>query len=108
MFADIMNDCVMCVELCAPILPRPLVLPTLCATGLGRSLVGVAGGATKAAVAQHQALRNNMAELSAKDGSQVQRWEWDIFGFGFNVSTCPILPTLFSQFPCYIDKVCIR
>jgi len=70
MFADIMNDCVMCVELCAPILPRPLVLPTLCATGLGRSLVGVAGGATKAAVAQHQALRNNMADLSAKDGSQ--------------------------------------
>jgi len=35
-----------------------------------RSLVGVAGGATKAAVAQHQALRRNMADLSAKDGSQ--------------------------------------
>lgn len=70
LFADILNDCVMCVELCAGLLPRPLVLPTLCVTGVGRSLVGVAGGATKAAVAQHQARRNNMADLSAKDGSQ--------------------------------------
>lgn len=70
MFADILNDCVMCVELLAPGLPRPLVMPTLCVAGLGRSLVGVAGGATKAAVAQHQAKRNNMADLAAKDGSQ--------------------------------------
>ena len=52
MFADILNDCVMCVELLAPGLPRPLVMPTLCVAGLGRSLVGVAGGATKAAAAQ--------------------------------------------------------
>ena len=44
MFADILNDCVMCVELLAPGLPRPLVMPTLCGAGLGRSLVGVAGG----------------------------------------------------------------
>ena len=54
MFADVLNDCVMLVELAAPLLPRPLVLPVLCGAGVGRSLVGVAGGATKAAVAQHQ------------------------------------------------------
>ena len=70
MFADILNDCVMCVELTAPALPRPLVMATLCVAGVGRSLVGVAGGATKAAVAQHQARRSNMADLAAKDGSQ--------------------------------------
>merc|ERR1719323_1478284 len=70
MFADILNDCVMCVELTAPALPRPLVMATLCVAGAGRSLVGVAGGATKAAVAQHQALNSNMADLAAKDGSQ--------------------------------------
>ena len=70
MFADVLNDCVLCCELAAPLLPRELVLPTLCMTGLGRSLVGVAGGATKAAVAQHQARQNNMADLAAKDGSQ--------------------------------------
>ena len=70
MFADVLNDCVLCCELLAPALPRHLVLPVLCLTGLGRSLVGVAGGATKAAVAQHQARNNNMADLAAKDGSQ--------------------------------------
>ena len=70
MFADIMNDLVMMVELLAGVLPKELVMPTLCMAGVGRSLVGVAGGATKAAVAQHQARRQNMADLAAKDGSQ--------------------------------------
>lgn len=70
MFADVTNDTVMLVELVAPALPKSLVMPVLCLAGVGRSLVGVAGGATKAAVAQHQARRNNMADLAAKDGSQ--------------------------------------
>lgn len=33
--------------------------------------MGVAGGATRAALTVHQARRNNMADISAKDGSQV-------------------------------------
>jgi len=70
MFADILNDGVMLVELLAATLPKQMVMPTLCVAGVGKSLVGVAGGATKAAVAQHQARRNNMADLAAKDGSQ--------------------------------------
>ena len=32
--------------------------------------MGVAGGATRAALTQHQARRNNMADVAAKDGSQ--------------------------------------
>jgi hypothetical protein len=36
-----------------------------------QSLVGVCGGATRAALTQHQARRDNMADVSAKDGSQV-------------------------------------
>ena len=63
LFADLLNDLVMLVELGAGQLPKPALLPVLCLTGLGRSLVGVAGGATKAAVAQHQARSNNMADL---------------------------------------------
>ena len=31
----------------------------------------MAGGATRAALTQHQARRDNMADVSAKDGSQV-------------------------------------
>ncbi len=33
--------------------------------------MGTAGGATRAALVQHQARRDNMADVSAKDGSQV-------------------------------------
>lgn len=33
--------------------------------------MGVAGGATRAALTVHQARRDNMADISAKDGSQV-------------------------------------
>lgn len=35
-----------------------------------QAIVGCAGGATRAALTQHQARRNNMADVSAKDGSQ--------------------------------------
>ncbi|RTG80318.1 uncharacterized protein DC041_0000993, partial [Schistosoma bovis] len=35
-----------------------------------KSLVGVAGSATRAAIVQHQAINNNLADVSAKDGSQ--------------------------------------
>lgn len=34
--------------------------------------MGVAGGATRAAMTQHQARRDNMADVAAKDGSQVR------------------------------------
>lgn len=36
-----------------------------------QSIVGVAGGATRAALTVHQARRDNLADISAKDGSQV-------------------------------------
>ena len=89
MFADLLNDCVMFVEMFAPALPRHLVLPVLCLTGLGRSLVGVAGGATKAAVAQHQARQNNMADLAAKDGSQETLV--NLLGLCVNLVVLPLL-----------------
>ncbi|GIY04461.1 RUS family member 1 [Caerostris extrusa] len=42
----------------------------VCISGLMKSIVGVAGGCTRAALTQHQARMNNMADVSAKDGSQ--------------------------------------
>lgn len=36
-----------------------------------QAIVGTAGGATRAALVQHQARRDNMADVAAKDGSQV-------------------------------------
>lgn len=36
-----------------------------------KSIVGIAGGATRSALTQHQARNNNLADVSAKDNSQV-------------------------------------
>ena len=70
LFADFLNDFAICLEILAP-LTKPFFSTVVCFAGVCKSLVGVAGGATRAALTQHQARRNNMADVSAKDGSQV-------------------------------------
>ncbi len=47
------------------------VVYTVQPSHLTQAIVGVAGNATRAAFVQHQARRNNMADVAAKDGSQV-------------------------------------
>jgi hypothetical protein len=42
----------------------------VCLASLAKAVVGVAGGATRAALTQHQARCNNTGDVSAKDGSQ--------------------------------------
>ncbi|XP_016092025.1 RUS family member 1 [Sinocyclocheilus grahami] len=69
LFADILNDVAMFMEIAAPHFP-PFFTLIVCIAGIFRSIVGVAGGATRAALTVHQARRNNMADISAKDGSQ--------------------------------------
>ncbi|MGH0172842.1 UNVERIFIED_CONTAM: hypothetical protein FKN15_074917 [Acipenser sinensis] len=56
-------------EIVAPAFPACFTL-IVCSAGVFKSLVGVAGGATRAALTVHQARRDNMADVSAKDGSQ--------------------------------------
>ncbi|CAB3983587.1 Hypothetical predicted protein [Paramuricea clavata] len=67
--ADVINDLTYCIELLAPRF-RDYLLLFACMSSICRSLVGVCGGATRAALTQHQARRDNMADVSAKDGSQ--------------------------------------
>ncbi|XP_017882483.1 RUS1 family protein C16orf58 homolog isoform X2 [Ceratina calcarata] len=69
LFADILNDLAMGLELLLPYF-SPYSLGILCVSTAMKSIVGVAGGATRAALTQHQALQNNLADVSAKDGSQ--------------------------------------
>ena len=67
--ADVLNDAAMLVELLSPAFPQLFVL-LVCIASLSRAVVGVAGGATRAALTQHQARAGNAADVSAKDGSQ--------------------------------------
>lgn len=69
LFADILNDIAMFMEILAPFFPAYFLL-IVCTAGVFKSIVGVAGGATRAALTVHQARRDNMADISAKDGSQ--------------------------------------
>lgn len=69
LFADILNDVAMCVELIIPYYSF-YSLQMLCATTSMKAIVGVAGGATRASITNHQAKRGNMGDVSAKDGSQ--------------------------------------
>ncbi|XP_063225959.1 RUS family member 1 isoform X2 [Bacillus rossius redtenbacheri] len=67
--ADGLNDAALCLEMCLPLVTEHSTA-LLCASTAVKAVVGVAGGATRAAVTQHQAIRNNMGDVSAKDGSQ--------------------------------------
>ncbi|XP_045891902.1 RUS1 family protein C16orf58 homolog isoform X2 [Micropterus dolomieu] len=69
LFADVLNDIAMFMEILAPFSPACFTL-IVCTAGIFKSIVGVAGGATRAALTVHQARRDNMADISAKDGSQ--------------------------------------
>ncbi|XP_067933462.1 RUS family member 1-like [Watersipora subatra] len=69
LFADMLNDFAICLEISAPFFPLSFTF-IVCTAGVCKSIVGVAGGSTRAALTLHQARRNNMADVSAKDGSQ--------------------------------------
>lgn len=68
--ADVLNDVAMFVEIF--VLPHFVEHSTyvLCGTTTLKAIVGVAGGATRAALTQHHAIRGNMADVAAKDGAQ--------------------------------------
>ncbi|XP_025195784.1 RUS1 family protein C16orf58 homolog [Melanaphis sacchari] len=69
--ADALNDLAIFIEL---LLGMPWVkqfsIIILSFSSCAKSIVSVAGGATRAALTQHQAIRDNMGDVSAKDGSQ--------------------------------------
>eukprot|EP01134_Creolimax_fragrantissima_P000934 CFRG0934T1 len=99
LFADVLNDFAICVEIAAPAFSAAAIVKTAddfdgekldmkvgivgvwaidgfvvmaCMGSLMKAIVSVAGGATRAALTQHQALSNNSADVAAKDGSQEQ------------------------------------
>eukprot|EP00897_Mesotaenium_endlicherianum_P007224 jgi/Mesen1/652/ME000109S10865 len=68
--ADLINDVGMLLDLVSPLLGRGAFLPLLCLGSIFRAITGTASGATRAALTQHFAVRQNAADISAKEGSQ--------------------------------------
>ncbi|KAJ3104045.1 hypothetical protein HDU97_009592 [Phlyctochytrium planicorne] len=69
-YADLLNDAGTFIGVLTPSLPKRLFVPLACFSTILRSLCGVAAGSTKAALSQHFAIMDNVADLNAKDGSQ--------------------------------------
>ncbi|KAK6049027.1 hypothetical protein COOONC_13468, partial [Cooperia oncophora] len=67
--ADILNDLAFFIDLLSPAFPGSFFV-CACTSSILRCVVGVAGGATRTAIIQHQARRNNLADVASKDGSQ--------------------------------------
>lgn len=71
LFADVANDVALFLGLVSGLsLFSPYFALLLCLQSVLRSIVGVAGSATRAAVVSHQARAGNVSDVSAKDGSQ--------------------------------------
>ncbi|CAJ0607399.1 unnamed protein product [Cylicocyclus nassatus] len=67
--ADILNDLAFFVDLLSPAFSGWFFV-CACTASLLRCVVGVAGWGTRGAIIQHQARRNNLADVASKDGSQ--------------------------------------
>mmetsp|Transcript_42725 Transcript_42725/g.105306 ORF Transcript_42725/g.105306 Transcript_42725/m.105306 type:complete len:425 (+) Transcript_42725:66-1340(+) len=69
LFADLINDVGLTLDMLAPLFPAHFVL----VTSLGamcKTMCGVAAGATRASITAHFALRDNLADVSTKEGAQ--------------------------------------
>jgi hypothetical protein len=68
--ADVCCDLSMLLVLLSPLFRPAVSLLLACAGSVLDAVVGVAGGATRAALTMHQARAGNIADVAAKDGSQ--------------------------------------
>lgn len=69
LLADVLNDFAIFIDIMSPLFAQSFLI-CQCISSASRSLVGVAGGATRAAFTQHQSRNNNLCDVAAKDGSQ--------------------------------------
>ncbi|KAJ8681308.1 hypothetical protein QAD02_017095 [Eretmocerus hayati] len=69
LFADILNDTAMTIEVVVPYMSSYSSYILCLTTGM-KAIVGMAGGATRTAIMQHHAISDNMADVSAKEHSQ--------------------------------------
>ncbi len=66
LFADVVNNCGMAIELMSPLVPGAFLLMASLGS-IARSITGLASGATNAALTQHFARGSNAADINAKD-----------------------------------------
>jgi hypothetical protein len=77
LIADVANDIGVLVELVAPLAAFYtawwVFVMMISLANVARAVAGVAGGATRVSMVQHMALKDNIADLTSKAGSQEVR-----------------------------------
>ena len=67
LFADVVNDIGMTLELLAPLGGGVYFLLLTCLASTCKSLCGVAAASTESTITQHFAIANNLADVNAKE-----------------------------------------
>lgn len=70
LFADVINDVGLTLDMAAPLFPSAQILLVSCVATICKVMCGMAAGATKASITAHFAKRGNMADLNAKESTQ--------------------------------------
>lgn len=71
LFADVINDIALCLELFSPLFPAVCFVPILCSASICKALCGCSAGATRVAIAKHFSKHNdNETDIVSKEGIQ--------------------------------------
>lgn len=70
LFADVINDMGLTLDMAAPLFPSTQTLIVSCLATICKVMCGMAAGATKTSITAHFAKRGNMADLNAKESTQ--------------------------------------
>lgn len=70
LFADLMNDVGITLEVAATLVPRHLFLPMICVGNMCKAICGVAAGACNGAINVHWSKGSDISDINAKFGAQ--------------------------------------
>ena len=70
LFADVINDVGLALDMIAPLFQQQYILYVTSAATLCKTMCGMAAGATKPMISKHFAIAGNMADLNAKESTQ--------------------------------------
>ena len=72
LFADLTNDIALTIDLCLPLIAKDRAMLVTCSalSSVFKSICGMAAGASKSTISAHFALKGNMADINAKEGTQ--------------------------------------
>ena len=70
LFADVINDIGLSLDMISPLVPAYLYLPVLCCSAICKAACGVAAGATKVCITNYFCLSNNVSDVATKENTQ--------------------------------------